>query len=184
MADATPAAGSPARVRDLLARVDERHAQLIERLKAPAGKHWVEYLTAVAAVLTPLVIAFGGWTVTQRMEALKIQEQREARKDSAANRDLRVIEPFVPYLLGADEGKKQGAVEMIERLGDARLAAYAASLRPSRGTALALERIAAASRTTPSDRQEVLRVLGAFPDSLRRLTPVRADSVPRRDSVP
>jgi hypothetical protein len=184
MADGAPAAGSPPRVRDLLARVDERHAQLIERLKAPPRKHWIEYLTATAAVLTPLVIAFGGWTVTQRVEALKVQEQREARKEAEANRDLRVLEPFLPYLLGNDEGKKQGAVEMIEHLGDARLAAYAAGLRPSRGTALALERIAASSRTTASDRQEVLKVLGAFPDSLRRLTPVRPDSASRRDSVP
>jgi hypothetical protein len=183
MADGAPA-GSPPRVRDLLARVDERHAQLIERLKAPARKHWVEYLTAVAAVLTPLVIAFGGWTVTQRVEALKVEEQREARRLAAENRELQVLQPLLPYLFGDDEKKKQDAVEMVEHLGNPKLAAYAASLRPSRGTARALSRIAASTTITAMDRQEVLRVLGAFPDSLRRLTPVRPDSVLSRDSVP
>lgn len=110
--------------------------------------------------------------MTQRVEALKVQEQRESRRIEAENRDLGVLVPFLPYLLGDDAVKQQEAVEMIRQLGDAKLAAYAAGLRPSRGAAIALSRIAGSTGITLSDRREVLHVLGNFPDSLRRLTPV------------
>ncbi|HEU4452691.1 MAG TPA: hypothetical protein VFR81_06500 [Longimicrobium sp.] len=161
----------------LLRSIESSQAKLVEAAAKGGRPHWTARAVAVAGILTPVVIAVGGWAVTSRIERIKVEDQRIAREQAAENRELQVIQPFMPFLLGDDEEKKEIAIQAIFELGNVKLAKFASGIRPTVGSGRALRAIAASPKLSPTQRKDLEQAYLALPDSVReQLVPVSSST--------